>query len=135
MHLARKGMDRDNFLHDANVGYGAYACMAAWFGFFAYKNYCQYLLNLEHRYCRLPLSERRTLGREHPEMWLMQRDCLNDRSEGFEVWKSVWKIMLQPHKVLMYPKGWVENAVAEYNFEGYAKNKDESIKVGPNANF
>merc|ERR1712038_683961 len=93
MHLARKGMDRDNFLHDANVGLGAYGCMAIWFGFWGYKTYCQYILNLEHRYLRLPISERKQYGRIEPEMWLMQRDCLNERSEGFEVWKSIWKIM------------------------------------------
>ena len=130
MHLNRKGMDRDNYLQGVTPGPGAYAFILMFGGLLWYKSYCTYCMNLEHRYLRLPVGERQKHGRVEPEMWLFKRETLNTRHEGFEFWRSTWKLMLQPHRIFFYPVRDMEVILSEYNFEGYAKDGKETRKVG-----
>merc|ERR1712088_320950 len=81
-------------------------------------------------YLRLPVGERQKHGRVEPEMWLFKRETLNTRHEGFEFWRSTWKLMLQPHRIFFYPVRDMEVILSEYNFEGYAKDGKETRKVG-----
>lgn len=57
-HLKRVGMDRDNYLEGVKPGWGFALFAAAFCGLYQIKMYTEYIVNLEHRWCRLPIATR-----------------------------------------------------------------------------
>ena len=126
IHLRRQGMDRDNFLHDQKNGSLGYFVGTVTFSFLLYKAYVHYLINLEHRFSRMSIEDRKAADRTHePQFWMMNRrhTYFERGMENIEYFRMVWIAMIQPWKVWAYPRKVTEDAVREYEHDGWANDK------------